>query len=109
MSKSNNFWKKMISNYEQSNLKKAEFCKQNRLVVSQFYYWCSKLRPDLNIPNNSIRNTSENSLFLPVKKDRNEKGFQIILNDTKLSFDSLPEPSWLASLLKSMGESNVIH
>jgi hypothetical protein len=106
--KSSEFWKRMINVYSESNLSKANFCNENKLHKEQFYYWCNKLRPDLKtLPNT---NKSNSSLFLPVKTSQKEKIFSIILtNGMKISFDSLPDPSWIASLIISVDNLYVKH
>lgn len=110
MQKPESYWKKVAEKYEHANLSKAEFCKQNKLPLKAFYYWCNKLRPDLKLQNNIAIDVDKNSLFLPVKKENCRKNIDIIFNgSTKLSFNSLPEPAWIANLLKSMDIQNVQH
>lgn len=96
--KSKKSWLKIIESYEQSNLGKAEFCKENKLRVNQFYYWCNKLRPDLKSELHQIR--MKGSSFIPIKQP--ESNFKFNLNGVELSFAECPNPSWFAQLLKSM-------
>ena len=101
-------WEKIIKHYEQSNLGKAEFCNKQNLRPSLFYYWCSKLRPDLKSKINVSR--AKESLFLPIKTTKKEKSFSISLrNGIEIKFDSLSDPLWIAKLLKSVGELNDQH
>ena len=64
---------------------KAKFCKVNKLAVGQFYYWCSKLRPDLNsksYKNRSINsNGREENLFLLLNPSAKAGTFKIKLNN----------------------------
>ena len=106
--KSPGSWKKIIKIYEQSNLEKSDFCKKHKLAASQFYYWCNKLRPDLKSQMHVSR--SKESAFLPIKTTQKEKSFSIILsNGLKVKFDFLPEPSWIANLISSVGELHDQH
>jgi len=91
-------WKKFINEYERSGLSKSQFCKSKKLKNHQFYYWCSKLRPDLNIS----QTPTSDKVFIPLK-DEVKKSIKIELGGgTKLTFDHIPDPSWFAKLIKSM-------
>jgi len=103
MDKSPAFWQKIIGVYEKSNLSKTEFCKEYNLPISRFYYWCGKLRPNLKSENHV--NVSRKSSFLPIKTTSIEKSFCLTLSGgMEVHFDPLPEPTWLAKLIKSLGE-----
>lgn len=106
--KSSGCWKKIIKTYAESNLSKSDFCNENKIHKGQFYYWCTKLRPDLKTkPGISKLNSS---LFLPVKTNNKEKFFSLTLsNGIKISFDSLPDPSWIANLIISVDNMHVKH
>ncbi len=106
--KSPEFWKKIIKTFAESNLSKADFCNENKLHKGQFYYWCTKLRPDLKAKPGITK--SDNTLFLPIKTSQKEKMFSLILpNGMKISFDSLPDPSWIANLIISVDNMHVKH
>ena len=100
--KSSDSWRKIIQTYEQSNLSKSKFCFENKLQVTQFYYWCNKLRPDLKGDVNI--DESKHLAFLPVKTSiEKNKSFSVNLkNGLKISFDSTPEASWVANLINSI-------
>ena len=103
MKKSESSWKKIINAYENSNLPKAEFCRKSKVSVHQFYYWCSKLRPDLN---NDHPSASGSSDFLPVKSSANTAFSITLSNEMAIRFDRTPEPSWVAKLLNTMERPN---
>ncbi len=106
--KSSEFWKKMIKTYAESNLSKSDFCNENKIHKGQFYYWCTKLRPDLKAKSGMSK--PNHSLFLPVKTSQKEKIFSLTLtNGSKISFDSLPDPSWIANLIISVDNMHVKH
>ena len=108
--KSPEFWKKIVKTYAESNLSKSDFCYENKIHKGQFYYWCTKLRPDLKAKPGPATINSNDSLFLPVKTIQKEKIFSLTLpNGMKISFDSLPDPSWIANLIISVDNMHVKH
>ena len=108
--KSPSSWEKIIQAFEQSNLGKAEFCNKQKLSVSQFYYWCNKLRPDLKSEVHIARANVRESSFLPIKTTTKNETFSIKVNNgIEIKFDSTPEPIWIAKLINSVGEQNDQH
>lgn len=98
-------WTSIINSYEQSQLSKSKFCKQNKLRPSQFYYWCNKIRPDLKSELHSQRASKDS--FIPIKSS--DAKFCVYLDGIKLEFEKIPEVIWLAKLFKSVGELNDQH
>ena len=106
--KSAKSWERIISAYDKSNLGKSDFCNENNLKPSIFYYWCNKLRPDLKSPEYTARSSS--NPFLPVKTSSKNESFNITLeNGLAIKFSSLPEPSWIAKLITSVENLNDQH
>ena len=78
-------WQKIINSYEQSSLSKSDFCKENKIQVNQFYYWCNKLRPDLKSELHVKNSSTSCGSFIPIKQ--NNKGFTVQINGIRLEFD----------------------
>ena len=94
-------WKKIIGLFEKGNLNKVQFCKKNGINLNHFYYWCNKLRPDLKSPIHADK--SKNS-FIPITTNTKNESFTITLGDgPTINFSSMPEPSWIASLVLALG------
>ena len=49
-------WTKIISEWKQTKLSQAEFCRINNIVSSQFYYWKTKIIPATSAPNKKNQN-----------------------------------------------------
>ena len=95
-------WEKIIKAFANSNLSKRDFCNSKDIPKNKFYYWCNKIRPDLK---SELHNTrGADSPFLPVKTKKIEKPLSVTINSKiNLSFESLPDPAWLASLIINSG------
>jgi len=106
-SRSSKSWNKIIDSYESSGMSKTKFCQSKNIPRPQFLYWCNKLRPNLKSQTHVKRAYSVSGTpFLPVIRTT-QAHFSITLgNGVKVSFDSAPEPKWLAELISSFGSSH---
>lgn len=98
-------WDNFIERYEKSGLSRADFLRSQKITEGQYYYYAKFHR-------NKIQ-AQESSTTLPVVQKSNfipmvsQKEFKItISNSIGLTFDSLPEPIWIANLIKSIGNFN---
>jgi hypothetical protein len=102
--KSTGSWTKVIKAYQKSGLSKSKYCSQNNIKVSQFFYWCNKLYPDLKSIEHSAR--AKKNDFLPVLSAVKPSLAIELSNGLKVKFESIPEPIWLSKLLSSIGQIN---
>jgi hypothetical protein len=92
-------WQHFYDLYLKSGLTKADFCRSQKLTTSKFFYY-AKLHRETTP---SQQNHSA-SLFLPVvgKKDFTMR----INNSVSLTFEAIPDAHWMASFVKSLGETH---
>lgn len=98
-------WDQFIELYQKSGLTKADFCRSQKVTESQFYYYIKfhrgKNEHEAATSGSAIEKKSN---FIPVAI---QKEFKIKINDSiGLTFESLPEPAWMASLIKFMGNDH---
>lgn len=86
----NKQWKKTIDHFSQSGLSQVKYCQQYNLIAHQFYYWREKF---------SKKESKQLSPLIRVtaKTEVNGKG-------DRLGHDSLPDPTWVAKLIKAIYE-----
>ncbi len=105
-------WGRLVNLYAQSGLSKADFCRQQKISVVRFYYWCNLLRPELkSIPqeSTSIKDKSNEDLFLPIKTPLKTSNVRIKLqNGIELEFLSTPDSTWMATFICNLGCQNAI-
>ena len=95
-------WQQLFEQYLKSGLSKAEFCRSQKIPSHTFFYY-QKLHGGDN-QNKSDFKTST-SLFIPLT---NKKDFKIKINNSlALSFETVPDASWMADFVKSLGVANV--
>ena len=90
-------WPAVFDHFRKSGLSKADFCRTHKISLSSFSYQ-SKLhaREQQFLP--VVHNSSS---FISV---REKQEFKLKINDSlTLSFDSLPDATWLSSFVKSLG------
>ena len=108
---SQDYWKRLIETYSKSGLSKIEFCRRQQINVEKFYYWCNKLRPDLNMANSqstsSANKESAEHLFLPIKRSEPSNIKIKLQNGVELEFVSAPDSTWMANLIKDLGRNHV--
>ena len=99
--KSKQEWLVFLELHRKSGLNITEFCKTQKITSSMFYYYAklhktttsSTQIPKIDLPKQST------FISLTTKKE-----FKIKLNDAiSLTFDSLPEATWMANFVKSFG------
>lgn len=100
-------WKKLISEFEQSQLTQKEFCAKQDVSMSTFQYWLYK-RSKLD----SKFDVNSRTAFLPVEvvaspasKTRAGDGFieASLRSGLTLRFTVGTEPSYVAELLAALG------
>ncbi len=83
------FWLEQIERWKESGLSIKKFCKDEGLIEHKFYHWKKKLS----------QNTSND--FIEAVEKKSPGHFCITLsNGMSLTFDSLPEASWLGNFIK---------
>lgn len=96
-------WDKFVELYQKSGLSKADYLRSQKITDGQYYYYAKFHR-------NKIQ-AADSVTSMPVVQKQNfipmisKKEFKIKINDSiGLTFDSLPEPVWMANLIKSIGD-----
>lgn len=92
------FWRTQYQNFQVSNLSRSIFCRNNNLTLHQSFYWFKKIK----LIDEEKSKTSNN--FIPVKYEKkdDESIFEFSVNNQKISFSKLPEPKYLAELIKCL-------
>ena len=94
-------WGKLIELYQKSGLTKAEFLRSQKITEGQYYYYAKFHRNKIQESTNSLPVIHKTN-FIPMVS---QKEFKIKINNSiLLTFDSLPEPIWMANLIKSVGD-----
>jgi len=111
-SRSREQWERIINLYAQSGQTKADFCRQQKISVLRFYYWCNLLRPDFKSfsqQSSTVKKKNDENLFLPVKTPLKTGNVRIKLqNGMELEFLSIPDSTWMATFVCNLGRQNVI-
>ncbi|HAZ73311.1 MAG TPA: hypothetical protein DCW58_01845 [Candidatus Pacebacteria bacterium] len=111
-SRSREQWERIINLYAQSGQTKADFCRQQKISVLRFYYWCNLLRPDFKSfsqKSNTGKKKQDEDFFIPIKTPPKTSNVRIKLqNGLELEFLSMPDSAWMATLICNLGRQNVI-
>jgi hypothetical protein len=95
-------WLNFVDLYSKSGMTKADFCRSQKIPAHTFFYY-QKFHGTIK---NSFPRSEQSvaPLFVPLTE---KKEFRIRINNSvSLSFDSVPEASWMASFVKSLGETH---
>ena len=91
-------WPSVLDHFRKSGLSRAEFCRTHKLSCSSFAYQAKLHGSKALVP---VSQASPLSSFISVR-ERSE--FKLKINDSfTLSFDSLPDATWLSTFVKSLG------
>lgn len=94
-------WQHLYDQYLKSGMTKADFCKSQKIAQHTFFYY-QKFHGTIN--QTSARADQPSKLFLPVTE---RKEFKIKVNNSiTLSFELIPEASWMASFVNALGETS---
>lgn len=89
-------WTVVLNQFSKSGLSQAEFCRTHNLSRSSFAYH-SKLKVESFPPSVPTKSSS----FIAM---REKQEFKVRINDSlTLSFETLPEPTWLSTFVRSLG------
>lgn len=96
-------WEKLIELYQKSGLTRPDFLRSQKISDSQYYYYAKFHRNKIQAQESAMAMpVVHKSNFIPIVS---QKEFKIKINDSiGLTFDSLPEPTWMANLIKSIGD-----
>ena len=77
-------------------MSRSAFCRANNLTEHQSFYWFNRIK---KIDEEKSKNSNN---FIPVKYEKkdNESILEFSVNNQKISFSKLPEPKYLAELIK---------
>lgn len=94
--KGQEFWTKVVGEFERSSLSQREFCAARRLGLGTFRYWLYRLRRRTE--------ASTGPRFVPLVASNSPLpgSCRIRVGQAELSFSTLPEPKYLAELLQLM-------
>jgi len=98
------YWEVIIKQFIKSKQTKAQFCRDNKIKIDQFYCQLNRLHPELISKSKGRHGHSKSKItsFIPVKYDPpQEKIFNIHLQSgIKISFELLPEqlPAFIKKL-----------
>jgi len=111
-SRSREQWERIINLYAQSGQTKADFCRQQKISVLRFYYWCNLLRPDVKSffqESNTVLKKHDEDFFIPIKTPPTTSNVRIKLqNGIELEFLSMPDSTWMATFICNLGCQHVI-
>lgn len=94
-------WQHLYDQYLKSGMTKADFCKSQKIPQHTFFYY-QKFHSTIGQPSTLIDHHSS-KLFVPVTE---KKEFTIKVNNSiTLSFELLPEASWMARFVNALGET----
>lgn len=92
-------WLHFYDLYLKSGMTKTDFCRSQKMPCSRFFYFAKLHRDSV-----ATKTISGSALFMPVT---GKKDFTIKINNkVELSFDSIPDAHWMASFVKSLGDSH---
>lgn len=94
------FWLNHVEACAKSQMSQSDYCKKHGLNIKSFSARKSIYR-------NSKRKiaTGSQDLFIPLNGDKST--IRITLSTgIELTFDKIPDPSWMGSVLHSLGASN---
>ena len=107
MTRKKEYWKQICNQFINSGLTKAEFCKQNNIIMGTFYGYLHHFAPEqIKSPTRLICNDDKKiTSFIPVKYTApQEKHFKISLRSgLTISFDLIP--SELPTFIKQIESS----
>ena len=93
-------WQHLYDQYLKSGMTKADFCRSQKIPSHTFFYY-QNLHGNVN--QNPDREDGPSKLFVPVTE---RKEFKIKVNNSStLSFELLPEASWMANFVNALGET----
>jgi hypothetical protein len=84
-------WKNRIDDLKLSGLSVAQYGKSHALSVHQIYYWKSKFSDNQNDPS-------------PPPKPKSSSPMIKIVPKTETRSSKLPDPKWVAELIKALHE-----
>ena len=90
-------WPQIIADFERSNLNIGQYAKQHGIAYSTLYQKVNKLNRSKmilltqKVHELSLKNTSSQAATLP---------FRMRLGQAQLEFQDLPNPQWLAEIIK---------
>ena len=101
LSERQQFWINHITNFKFSGLTQAEYCKKYNISKGSFSgQKCALKKKGLLPPTNT-----EEKLFIPLKEIvRND--FSLKLGEIELIFKSKPDPVWMASFVREIGNGH---
>ena len=88
-------WQKIIEDHRRSGLSIHRYCKERNLSQTSFFYWRNKLSSPPPI--------ESRALFLPVRVKNPDLGFTVKFSSGQMTFETEPNPTWFAKVLKEMG------
>ena len=100
LTKSQLFWKNHIEKWQQSGLTQAEYCKNNGLKKSSL-----SAQKAYFVKVGILKATPTTNNFISMEAPKSKISIEF-LSGAKLTFDTLPDPSWTAKLI---GEINAAH
>ena len=93
-------WPAILELYRKSGLSAADFCRTQKISPSSFSYH-AKLRAS-EASSSSPRRSSNPFVSLQEKQE-----FKLKINDSlTLSFETLPDATWLSKFVSSLGGDN---
>ena len=94
-------WQQLFEQYLKSGFSKAEFCRSQKIPSHTFFYY-QKLHGEGHQIKSDFKPST--ALFIPLTE---KKDFKIKINNSlSLSFESVPDASWMADFVKSLGVAN---
>ena len=86
-------WQKIIEDQKQSGLSVRRYCLERNLNQTSFFYWQKRISPPSEFK----------GVFLPVKIKKYDQGFTVKVSSGQMTFETEPNPTWFAKVLKEMG------
>lgn len=103
------FWQDTIEKQKESNLSISQWCKENGIKKTRFYYWNNKISNDQD-----ERNTNEEQVFakveIPKKQLETSKetfintNIKLLWNDLEIIISNKDEIPLVAELIKQLQE-----
>ncbi len=88
-------WQKITADQKASGLSAKHYCLERNLNLSTFNYWKAKV--SFEPPSKSL------ATFLPVRLENTDIGFTVKFSPGQMTFETEPNPTWFAKVLKEMG------
>ena len=88
-------WQKIMADQKASGLSAKQYCIERNLNLSTFNYWRAKVL--FEPPQKSM------ATFLPVRLKNTDSGFTVKVSSGQMTFETEPNPTWFAKVLKEMG------